>query len=128
MELADLIRDERHLTVEVGGGKLNIVYRPSAFTAAAEEKYLDAIQNRRINTAYAQALCEILSGWDLARDGEVIPIVMEELKHLPADALAEIFLAIVQDNRMGGKETRKNSGGGLRPEGNSANARHGGKH
>jgi hypothetical protein len=117
MELADLIRDERTLTVRVAAGELEITYRPSAFTAAAEEKYLDAIENKRVNLAYAQALSEILTGWDLTRDGEPVPITLDELKHLPAEFLAEVFLAIVQDNRMGGKETRKNSGGGSRPAG-----------
>jgi len=112
IELADLLRDERKLTVKVAAGELEITYRPSAFTAAAEERYLDAIENKRVNYAYAQALSEILTDWDLTRNGEVIPIIPDELKHLPAEFLADVFLAVVQDNRMGGKETRKNSGGG----------------
>lgn len=114
MELSDLIRDERNLAVNVGDEILNVTYRPSGFTAAAEEKYLDAIERRRVNMAFVEALCEILTSWDLVQDGEPVSITLESLKMLPAKLLSDIFMAIVEDNRLGGKETRKNSGDGLR--------------
>ena len=112
MDLSDIIRDKRELAINIGDNILNVVYKPSALTAAAEEKYLNAIETHRVNSAYAQALSEILSSWDLTRDGEPVAINIDELKHLPASFLADVFLAIVADNRLGGKETRKNSDAG----------------
>lgn len=113
MELSDLMRDEREIAVEMFTGEtLNITYKPSRFTAAVEERFSNALDKKRLLTALAEALSEILIDWELGQNGERLPINLETMKALPGKALNDIYLAIVEDNRLGGKETRKNSGGG----------------
>lgn len=129
INLANLVKDRRDLVIEIGGeGELNVTYKPSQFTAATEERYIDLIEKKRVNMAYVDALVEILDAWDLVDDGEPVPMDQETLSGLPSEFLAEIFWAIVNDNRQGGKETRKNSGGGSRRAGKSGRARTGGRH
>lgn len=128
INLADLTKDRRDLVIKIeGAGELNVTYKPSEFTAATEERYIDQIEKKRVNMAYVDALVEILEAWDLVDDGEPVPLDQETLSGLPSEFLAEIFWAIVQDNRQGGKETRKNSGGGSPPVGKRARARTGGR-
>jgi hypothetical protein len=127
INLADLVKDQRKLTVKTEAGELNVTYRPSAFTAATEERYVDQIEHKRVNMAYVDALVEILDEWDLVDDAQPVSLDRETLSTLPSAFLADIFWSIVTDNRQGGKETRKNSGDGSPPVGKRANARRGGR-
>lgn len=127
IELADLVNDRKELTIETGVGELNVTYRPSAFTAATEDRYIDQIERKRVNMAYVEALVEIVDEWDLVSEGQPVVLDRETLSTLPSVFLSDVFWAIVQDNRQGGKETRKNSGDGLPRAAKQVNAQRGGR-
>lgn len=113
--LADLTNDRREMEVEIeGAGTLHLAYRPSAFTAEIEEQVQSQLDKNRTLTAFAGVLETILLEWDLSEKDEVLAIDKPTLKRLPGSFISKVFFAIIEDNRMGGKDTRKNSGGGSR--------------
>jgi hypothetical protein len=114
VRLADLVRDEREIAVDVQGEVLNVVYRPSSITPESQDVFYERIEKNRTGTALAEILSQRLVSWDLVgNDGEVIDVSVESLRKIPVDVLAFVSNAVITDMEAN-PEDRKNSGGGLR--------------
>lgn len=131
----DLVRDVRTIPVKFGDETLNVTFHPSAMTPATEERANKFLASGSYGNGYAELLATSLVAWDLTDDaGNVLPITSEQeardadgnpilgedgkpitiqvnhLRSYPNAILAAIVNAITADMRVGGKETRKNSG------------------
>lgn len=126
IQLADLMRNQRTVTVDFHGETLDVTYRPGAMTPDLGSR---AAADR--NAPIALILSELVSRWDLyeqdAEGNQIrVPLTYERLRLLPTQFLVAVQRAINADS-YGTEETSKNSGAtsgaGSRPEGNSEKPR-----
>ncbi len=112
VRLADLVRDEREIVVDVGGETLTVVYRPSSITPETQDLFYERIEKNRTGTALAEILSQRLVSWDLVgEDGVVIEISADMLRKIPVDVLAFVSNAVIADMEAN-PEDRKNFAGG----------------
>lgn len=120
IEIEDLLKDERTITVEIGGQEGQVVYRPSAMTPELEMMLNRTSAVEGVSTV----LSELLIDWDVTINGEKAPFDYDTLIELPSDVVAGVFRAI-NDDMADRREERKNSGAGSPREASKAKRRGG---
>jgi hypothetical protein len=122
IQIAELLNDERTITVTIGGQEGKVTYRPGAMTPELEMVLSDG---RGAPEAVAEVISALLIEWDvLDENGDSYPTDSDSLMTLPSELLAETFRAISMD-MVDRREERKNSGGGSPREASKAKRRNG---
>ncbi len=111
MKLAYFLTKECPLAVDFNGEKLNLTYRPGAYTPTFEAQCLVAARDED-KDRLSQMLTELIVSWDLTNevDGVEVPVPtdVQSLRGLPYEILSECITAIVRDlppNRKTSKDT-----------------------
>ena len=114
MKLSSLIKNERRLAIELDGDTLNVVYRPSRITPAAQEEFSEAVDRVGNGPAAAAMLALILVSWDLEADDGPYPHDEESLRSLPLEFVGGVFGAIMRDLNPNAPRPEASAGGSLR--------------
>lgn len=97
MDIQALKSRTRQVVVEYEGEKLTVEYRPGALTGALVDRVTTAAGEQGQSAVIAEALSEVVAGWDATCGGEPYPPTHENLMALPLRLLSDVFRAIVQD-------------------------------
>jgi len=97
MDIQALKSRTRQVTVEYEGERLNVEYRPAALTGALVDRVTTAAGEHGQSAVIAEALSEVVAGWDATADGQPYPPTPENLLALPLRLLSEVFRVVVQD-------------------------------
>lgn len=93
MELHELITDKAECTAKIGDAEINFVYKPGVMT-------LQYIANIEPSFAgMAQLLLDMLTSWDITKDGEVLEINEENIFSLPLEWVNKLHDEIFDDVR-----------------------------
>ena len=114
MKLSSLIKNERRLAVDLDGETLNVVYRPSRITPAAQEEFAEAVDRAGNGPAAAAMLGRVLIGWDLEDDDGPYPHDEKSLRQLPIAFVGSVFGAIMRDLNPNAPTPEASKGGSLR--------------
>lgn len=97
INLNHLKNDKRTITVDYFGDSVNIVYRPSVLTPAAEAKIRDENESGD-NKVFLQTLCDLFVEWDvLDEKNEPLPIVPDIMNELPTSFLTHLLQGCRED-------------------------------
>lgn len=97
MDIQALKSRTRQVTVEYEGERLNVEYRPGALTGALVDQVTTAAGEQGQSAVIAEALAQVMAGWDATCGSEPYPPTHENLMALPLRLLSDVFRAIVQD-------------------------------
>ena len=102
MDLAQLRSASTPLVVAVDGGEIRIGFRAAVYTP----RFLDELGELTL----PQALCRLLTSWDLMDDGEPVPLEEAALEEVPMTMLRAILRAVQEaifpnPNRAGSTES-----------------------
>jgi hypothetical protein len=104
MRLSKVLQEETTIQVPVGDEKVEVRYRPGAFTPALQDE-LDELGSgtaSRVGRRFCESLCKVLASWDLEEDnGEPVPLDPDRLTELPAQFLAKLLEVVAEDMRPG---------------------------
>lgn len=126
VELSDLLGNECWVEVVVAGGTFRVAYKPettSLMRQAEMQKHMRDLQARNDMdevqqvTEIAKTLCEVVTNWDLTRDGQPLPITPEVVAKSIPGAWINTIMAAIRDDRDASLEEKKRlsatSGAGL---------------
>lgn len=100
IKLSELSAKTRALTMEYAGEALIVEYYPARFTPALAARMQDVQDAPRPTVAFAEALAEVLAGWDIqGDDGEPLPTTTGWLLKMPMDLLSQVAEAVGADMR-----------------------------
>lgn len=98
MQLAQLLGEQRTVTIPFGDESLNVVYSPDQFTPELEERYMSMVQTQRSGMALAQIICGLVKKWDLIdNSNNVYPLDVETLSKMPVTFLNAVVDAVNND-------------------------------
>jgi len=136
VELSDLLGNERWVNVEVYDTVIRIAYRPSA-TSMRRQAELQRISRQlgAENTdemaqveQVAQVFCQMVTNWDLTRQGQPLPITIDIVLDLPAEMFNAMITAVGNDAQTQREEKKLlsvTSAAGLPREAQLANVQNG---
>ena len=98
MQLAQILGEQRTVTIPFGDDLLNVVYAPDQFTPELEERYMSMVQTQRSGMALAQIICGLVKKWDLVDNGgNVYPLEVQALSKMPVTFLNSVVDALNND-------------------------------
>jgi hypothetical protein len=109
MDVKSLIGETKAVEYEFGGERGSVSYRPGVFTLAFDHELLDSVGKNDI-PRFAAALSNLIAGWDLANDGQPIPVTAEGIMSVPQLVLDAILGTIRADTRPSESEGKALSG------------------
>ncbi len=120
IQIAELLNDERTITLTIGGQEGKVTYRPGAMTPELEMRV-----SQDTEMAVLEIVSEAVATWDvIGEDGQPIETDVDTLMTLPSEVVTETFKAIMHD-LADRREERKNSGDGSPREASKAKRRNG---
>ena len=112
MKIADLLRDERIITVEVAGGSLTVTYRPSVYTPEWESTARKIVEDKQVGKLFAEFLSRAVMSWDLLKDdGSEYEITYEAIARIPTAVLSVIVSEISKDISIEREEIKNSEDG-----------------
>lgn len=98
MQISELTKETRKVTLNLEVGELNVWYRPGSYTAKLETQIVEGLERMPVTTV-AQILSSILVSWDLQSGDTPYPCSDESLAELPAWFLIQLLRVIMEDMR-----------------------------
>lgn len=96
MKLSELFAETKVLVVAVGGGELNVTYRPDAITPETLDRMSNAASAP--GEAIVSTVVELVASWDLTDDdGSIYPLTVKDVRRLPLSFLSTVIKAITDD-------------------------------
>jgi hypothetical protein len=112
MRIADLLRDERIITIEVAGGSLTVTYKPSVYTPEWEARARQIVEDKQVGKLFAEFLSRAVMSWDLLNDdGSEYEVTYEAIERIPTAVLSLVVSAISNDLSVDRDETKNFDGG-----------------
>lgn len=106
ISMQELNAERADLRIELrGGGDLNIVYSPQAYTAEVEEVFQSVAEGNRPAASLSRLLAAMLIEWDLTetKGGAKLPVTVEILDRLGIKVLNALVFGIMEDMKPGEK-------------------------
>lgn len=100
LNLSDLRKNERTITVEIGSQSFDVTYRPFAMTPEREAE-LDSLEDSP-GEWFLQFFCDVVSDWDVRTSdkGKKVPITPDGLQQVPSGVLRSVMNAVGEDRRV----------------------------
>lgn len=100
VSIGKLQRNTAQVAIDIDGETLNVVYRPSGLTPAAEDQMHEQVQAQRGGASLVTVLAPMLVSWDLLdEDGTSLPTDEATLRQLPTEFLSRVVEAITENMR-----------------------------
>ena len=83
IELEEIESETAEAEATIGDRKLKLTYRPNCWTPKLEEEAMNIQQGQQAGPMLITMLSNVLSSWELTRNGAPVPVTPEALATVP---------------------------------------------